>query len=114
MRASRTGVVEISEATASSPTQQVYLFSLTAASGEPNPSPLWCISQATLAGGDGHYSQSREPLLTGFCPTQHSSVCPDPGKETQHQWVGVESRLAALRFEELICSVSASLAHSQG
>lgn len=36
LRASRTGLPEISEATASSPILQVYLFSLTTASGEPN------------------------------------------------------------------------------
>lgn len=61
MRASRTGVLEISEVTAASPTQQVCLCidcSLWGAPPQHQHSPLQCIPQATLAEADSLLSQS--------------------------------------------------------
>lgn len=58
MRVSRTGGLEVKEAAASSPTQQVCLFLLTAASRKPKPGPQKqspaVHSPGYPLGGDSH------------------------------------------------------------
>lgn len=108
LRASRTGALEISEATASSPTLQVYLFSLTTASGEPNLSHQ---KQPSSAHSPGYPCKGRQPLppiqraLIGFCPTQQGPVCltqeGGPASVVEGERGEVESRPAALYSEEL-------------
>lgn len=101
LRASRTGLPEISEATASSPMLQVYLFPLTTASGEPNLSHQKHPSSVHIPDYPCKGRQPLPPLQRAppacSAPPSKAQSAPVPGRRPRISGGGVQASCPALR-----------------